>query len=203
MAYVIICVETRRYVLCPQSWTERVEDASRFASQAKAQNFLQYNFPHEYRDTPVSSVEIRDAAQANLSDYNEESAEQTLSDLVATADNLIASYERFSHLPAYYRQQISRYDKETQDLLHLIEQKNEDVVGGFRLYKQLQKVRQNRRGAKDNLSLTELLIRRIYPDGLSIKAEKERWEREREERRYHPRVLTDLFEGMSHHESAS
>ena len=64
----------------------------------------------------------------------------------------------FIALPKFYGGVVRDLDMETVDILHKIEFTNENVVNGFRRYKQLQDVRQRRRKAKDALEISSLLL---------------------------------------------
>jgi len=64
-------------------------------------------------------------------------------------------------LPERYKanhDEIGKLDQETQDLLHLAEFKDLDVRRGFRMYKELQKVRKRRRELKNENELIAPVI---------------------------------------------
>lgn len=52
-----------------------------------------------------------------------------------------------------YSQKMSNVDSKQQDILHYVEFKNVNSVAGFRILKELQKVRRERRGVEDILEL--------------------------------------------------
>lgn len=95
----------------------------------------------------------------------------------------------------FYRREVGICDKETVDILHKIEFSHENVVGGYRLYKQLQDVRLRRRKAKDGIfymvglynSKGELILEKLDK---SLK----KCRHGMDGRIYTPRVLTNLFE---------
>lgn len=61
---------------------------------------------------------------------------------------------RYEHL----EKELKKLDMETQDLLHLMELKDLDLYKGFTTYKDLQRVRQERRKVKDEMELLEPVL---------------------------------------------
>lgn len=71
--------------------------------------------------------------------------------------NLISEIDRvgdlFRKVLDKYSKNFSNADKKQQDLLHYIEFKNFSSVAGYRIIKELKKVRKERRTAEDNVDL--------------------------------------------------
>ena len=67
----------------------------------------------------------------------------------------------YVNLPRRYEQleqELKKLDMETQDLLHLMELKNLNLYQGFMTYKDLQRVRQERRKVKDEMEMLEPVL---------------------------------------------
>lgn len=58
-------------------------------------------------------------------------------------------------------EEIRKLELETQDLLHLIEFKDLDIQRGFRIYKELQSVRQRRRELKEENELLQPVVKTL------------------------------------------
>ena len=110
-------------------------------------------------------------------------------------NTILAETERLVALPQYYGKLVRDLDLETQDVLHKIEFTNENVVSGFKRYKQLQDVRQRRRKAKDSLEFATLILSSgLLTSMKTLREEIDKMKSEMESRKYKPRVLTELFE---------
>ena len=69
--------------------------------------------------------------------------------------------EVYVNLPRRYEQlekDLKKLDMETQDLLHLMELKDLNLHRGFMAYKDLQRVRQERRKVKDEMEMHEPIL---------------------------------------------
>jgi len=69
--------------------------------------------------------------------------------------------EVYVNAPRRYEQlekDLKKLDIETQDLLHLMELRDLDLYKGFTTYKDLQRVRQERRKVKDEMELLEPVL---------------------------------------------
>lgn len=64
-------------------------------------------------------------------------------------------YVNFPKLVGQLEEDLKRLDAETQDLLHLAELTQLSASKGYDLYKEIQKVRQERRKVKDQLEMLE------------------------------------------------
>ena len=67
----------------------------------------------------------------------------------------------YVNAPRRYEQlekDLKKLDMETQDLLHLMELKDLNLYLGFKAYKDLQRVRQERRKVKDEMDLLEPIL---------------------------------------------
>lgn len=133
-----------------------------------------------------------------------EVAAQELESLKIFVDSMLAVSSLFIELPKYYGSVVRELDLETQDILHKIEFTNENVVNGFKRYKQLQDVRRRRREAKDALELVSLLLSSGLLTSLkTLKTEMEKLEKYLTERKYNPRIIPDIFEDMEEQEDES
>lgn len=182
-------------------WATILKNATKFQTIEKATNFSEQNFPGMYKDIPVAETVIlsTDNLTQEYQDRNEDlSAEEAISLLGEFQEfyNIVfENTERFKCLPIYFGQQIKRCDLETLDLLHTIELTNENVVAGFRRYKQLQEIRQRRRIAKDALEISSLLLSSgLLPAMKQIKLGLEEIEQWKETRTYSPRIHEGIFD---------
>ena len=72
---------------------------------------------------------------------------------------------------------------------------NENVINGFKRYKQMQEVRQRRREAKDALEFASLIISSgLLPCLRKLKTDSADLKEFGETREYKPRVLTSMFD---------
>lgn len=111
----------------------------------------------------------------------------------------------FSDLPKRLSQNnedLDICDKETQDLLHVIELTSFDVVRGYKLSKEMNVVRNRRRKIKDEMDLLEPLVTVInkYPNlsnELSrVLGDIRKIKKRNETRTYKMRVREDLKEAI-------
>lgn len=58
-------------------------------------------------------------------------------------------------------EELTKLDLEAQDLLHLIEFKNLDVQRGYKVYKELQKIKQRRRELKNENELLQPVVKTL------------------------------------------
>ena len=87
----------------------------------------------------------------------------------------------------------SNVDKEITDLQHYIEQRNLNACDGYKAYKQLQGILIRRRAIKDE----QLIVSIIEDCKMEPKSIEDTIKRIHgmDDRKYRPRVLTELFEG--------
>lgn len=75
---------------------------------------------------------------------------EDINNLIEDLDNVKKLYKKILD---EYSQKMSNVDSKQQDILHYVEFKNVNSVAGFRILKELQKVRRERRGVEDVLEL--------------------------------------------------
>lgn len=75
---------------------------------------------------------------------------EDINNLIEDLDNVKKLYKKILD---EYSQKMSNVDSKQQDILHYVEFKNVNSVAGFRILKELQKVRRERRGIEDILEL--------------------------------------------------
>lgn len=207
MPYVIFYPATSKYVKHGGTWAVNLKNASKFQSLEKVQNYMTNNFPFVFKGVPVDAVEILDTnnlTQGMMQDFappptqdffTVETAAEEMKNLKEFFDVMLEAASKFVALPSFYGNLVKTLDMETQDILHKIEFTNENVVNGFKRYKQLQDVRQRRREAKDALEMSSLLLSTGLLTSLkSMQVEIVKLERYMDKRDYTPRVLTELFD---------
>jgi len=206
MAYIIYHMQTSRYVKHPNGWTPYLKNASKFTTEEKVRNFMENNFQHQYKGVSPTSVQIlntNDLTQEMQQTFNTdtlphltmETASEELNNMKIFVDTMLQTAHLFVALPKFYGDLMRTLDMETQDILHKIEFTNENVVNGYKRYKQLQDVRIRRRDAKDSLELASLVVSsgllkslKELSDGIKV------IEEYKEKRAYTPRVLPELFD---------
>lgn len=205
MAFVIFNSKTNKYVKHPKNWTESFNKATKFETWEKVNNYLTNNFPSDYKGTPIEDVEAIDTDALLSTVYkdevipcaallDEEAAQAELTKLHDLLALVSASAQNFASLPNYFSKQIKDCDMETLDVLHKIELANVNVVGGFRLYKQLQEIRRRRRNAKDAMEVCSLLLSTGLIKSFSeVKKGLAELEKETAERTYSPRIRKEMF----------
>lgn len=201
MAFVIYHPVKQRFLkYATSSWVTTLKSATKFATAEKLENFMQNNYRFTYKD--VSPEELLFLDTANLTNgftttvaFDAESAQAEFEWLQNTLSMVLAETEKLVALPQYYGTLVRDLDLETQDVLHKIEFTNENVVSGFKRYKQLQDVRQRRRKAKDNLEFATLVLSSgLLTSMKTLREEMDKLQFEMENRKYKPRVLQELFD---------
>lgn len=188
MAYVIFNMRTGAYAQDKhKSWVPTVAEASKFHTMATVNNYMNNHFIHIFKEVPREDVKIVDA---DCIGFTEESAAIELENCLTFFREAQEIAKKLSILSKYYSHINSLTDMESQDLLHKIEFCNENVVDGYRLYKQLQHVRQRRRTAKNGFELANDLNKSL---GNTI-ARMNTILRDQNSRKYNPRVLVELFD---------
>ena len=89
-----------------------------------------------------------------------------------------------------YSKQLSRFDLETQDILHHIEHANFNAVQGYLLAKQLKDIRIKRRAVKQHQEMLQVLISNLK--GVSFERIDKKLQNKRQQQlssKYTPRVL--------------
>lgn len=197
MQYIIFHNQTSQFVHRDGVWVESICDATKFATIAKAKAFMDCDYDRISEGHPRSELSIynvMDFKQRSSDYYTAEEAAAQLQSLIQFYKSTLETAKEFRKLHDYYNRIQSRTDKETNDFLHKIEFANENVVNGFKIYKQLQEVRQRRREAKDALDFYDIL----ETSGLLKSLEKavaslEKLQREQDKRDYAPRIRAELF----------
>lgn len=204
MSYVISHLQNGSYVKLKSgkgSWSTLLKNATKFKTLENATNFIDNNFSGTYPATNVVDVKILNVE--NLTEeysidgieFTEETAKQTLEDMISFYDQIVENTNKFLFLPGYFGGIVKQCDMETLDILHKVEFTNENVVNGFKRYKQMQEVRQRRRVAKDSLEFASLIV----SSGLlaclkKLKTDIAELKEFGETREYRPRVLTSMFD---------
>lgn len=188
MAYVIFNLRTGAYAQDKEkSWVPTVAEASKFHTMLTANNYMNNQFIRIFKEVPREDVQIIDT---DCLGFTEESAASELESCLAFFHEAQEITKRISVLRDYYSHLNSVTDMESQDILHKIEFCNENVVNGYRLYKQLQSVRQRRRTAKNGFEITSNLAKYLTRTIASIDKILEI----QKSRVYKPRVLIELFD---------
>lgn len=113
-------------------------------------------------------------------------------------NNIVSSYEELQNEIQENRIKLSNTDKEICDILHEIELTSFNACEGWKMAKEIQRLRQERRIFKDNeenFTLINSSIGHLKRSVSSFKKELKRVELKQEEnihRKYTPRIRTDL-----------
>lgn len=204
MAFVIVNSINNNYVRTTpkkNSWTPLLKNATKFMTSDKAHNFLTHNFRSAFPDVAESDAKVIDVSdiagdfcQENIS-FTDATARETFLDMMSFFEEAAEKTKRYAALSRYYGGVVKRCDLETLDMLHAIEFTNENVVNGFKRYKQMQIIRQRRREAKDSLEYTSLLLStgllECMQDLTQCVSELKNFEETRE---YKPRTAIGLFD---------
>lgn len=183
------------------SWATLLKNATKFTTLEKATNFMDNNFPGLYPSNDIVEVKIlnvddlTEVYDVKEYDYSEDEAKDLLEKMISFYGSITEETDKFISLPKYYGNVVKQCDLETLDVLHKIEFTNENVVNGFKRYKQLQDIRLRRRVAKDALEFSSLLV----SSGLLACLKKLRTDIDElkefgETREYRPRILTSMFD---------
>lgn len=204
MSYVISHLQNGSYVKLKSgkgSWSTLLKNATKFKTLENATNFIDNNFSGTYPATNVVDVKILNVENLTEeysidgAEFTEDTAKQTLEDMISFYDQIVENTNKFLFLPGYFGGIVKQCDMETLDILHKVEFTNENVVNGFKRYKQMQEVRQRRRVAKDSLEFASLIV----SSGLlaclkKLKTDIAELKEFGETREYRPRVLTSMFD---------
>lgn len=204
MAFVIVNSINNNYVRTTpkkNSWTPLLKNATKFMTSDKAHNFLTHNFRSAFPDVAESDAKVIDVSdiagdfcQENIC-FTDATARETFLDMMSFFEEAAEKTKRYAALSRYYGGVVKRCDLETLDMLHAIEFTNENVVNGFKRYKQMQIIRQRRREAKDSLEYTSLLLStgllECMQDLTQCVSELKNFEETRE---YKPRTAIGLFD---------
>ena len=111
-------------------------------------------------------------------------------------DSIKQGYEELRDLCSHldeYEQKVTDLTYERQDLLHMAEMENLNVCEGFKLYKRIQKVSQERREYKNKIKLIQALehasMRDLISGNLLMQA------KDIDDQLYKPRILKEEFKG--------
>lgn len=204
MSYVISHCTSGGYVKCrggKGSWSTLLKNATKFITLDKATNFMDNNFSGMF--PTVSPTEVKILNTDNLaeeysgdgSEFTPETAKQALDEMIAFYEQIVENTDKFLFLPGYFGGIVKQCDMETLDILHKMEFTNENVINGFKRYKQMQEVRQRRREAKDALEFASLIVSSgLLPCLRKLKTDIADLKEFGETREYKPRVLTSMFD---------
>lgn len=111
-------------------------------------------------------------------------------------DSIKQGYEELRDLCSHldeYEQKVTDLTYERQDLLHMAEMENLNVCEGFKLYKRIQKVSQERREYKNKIKLIQALehasMKDLISGNLLMQA------KDIDDQLYKPRILKEEFKG--------
>lgn len=210
MAYVISHCQNGGYVRLKSGkggWATLLKNATKFQTLDNATNFIDNNFSGIYPTANVSDIKILNMENlaeeycADGTQFTEETAKQVLEDMIAFYDQIVENTDKFCFLPGYFGGIVKQCDLETLDILHKVEFTNENVVNGFKRYKQMQEVRQRRRVAKDSLEFASLIISSGLLSCLKkLKTDIAELKEFGETREYRPRILTSMFDEVEEEE---
>lgn len=183
------------------TWATLLKNATKFKTLDDASIFIEQRFSFLYPGFEKANIKII-CAENILEEYgvvgedlNEESAAEMLQEMITFFEDLVKTTDKFISLPGYYGKAVKQCDMETLDILHKIEFTNENVVNGFKLYKQLQDVRLRRRKAKDALEFSVLISSSgLISDLKQIASDIHTLKESEENRKYKPRALPGLFD---------
>lgn len=178
-----------KYILTPS-----IAKAIKFSSMEKANNIICSSLPESIRN---KKIEIKSFSKENpLSDNDEVSyVPFDIEEMKAGISTLEGQMNVIKGNKQYWLNQLSEVDKELSDIEHYIEFTKFSASEGYNLAKSIKECRQRRREIKNNLELISILnlgccnmisngtlLNRI--NGLNDK-------------KYTPRVLTELFTGVA------
>ena len=83
---------------------------------------------------------------------------EDISNLISNIRNI---EEEYTKVLDKYAEDVSVADKKQEDILHYLEFNNLNTVAAYRLVKELQEVREERRKAKDNIDLLNRISLRL------------------------------------------
>lgn len=147
MEYVI----TDGYVFLQQD-TSKANEPFLWKSKEAAENFLYALLISKKKKDSVTHFEVLPFEEPFLESTSEIENLDSLS-LLKEAETLV---QNLSKRAIHLRNQLSKTDKEINDLIHYIEfSSNQNVVNGYKLYKKLKDLRLTRRKIKDELLVIE------------------------------------------------
>lgn len=216
MEYVIYYPQAKKYLRLDGKvkaiWEDDLRQAHRFSDSQKVNNFMRSNFKSAVaglvnrEDVEIMSFEVA-AQRSDMPTLEPQHNEATLTEAEATQyldalpEMMAQMYQTGNIMRAlmgYYAEQISVADKAQEDLLHKVEFSHANVVDGYRIYKDLQTVRQRRRQCKDICDM----LGTVHKSGtisslINLQNAMKRYQEHIENRTYTPRVLLDLFTTIS------
>lgn len=157
-----------------------INNAFKWKRELKARNVLEHC-------SNANGFEIVDTLELETCS---EDFDTSIDDLISSIKSVYKNYVTDSRVN-YLEQKISKLDLEIVDIQHAIEFNIVNVVGGYKYYKLMHDVLNERREAKDELQKIMLLKSMFSPSQAknlvsSIEGINDK--------RYTPRVLRDLFE---------
>lgn len=183
------------------SWVADTLNARKFKDEQEASDFLErFKNDATLHGVPLVDLVITSAdGEVLVSNhgFSKEDADTYLQQLPNDISDLCGIASNVNMLLNYYGKVLKQTDLETIDLLHKVEICNLGVVDGYKLYKQMQEVRKRRRVAKDSYEQINLLVESGLVSSLeSLQKKSQEFATNLVRRKYKPRVLDGLFDGI-------
>ena len=204
--FIIVNEKTGQYLALNRKnaalWGE-LDEAHRFDDKTKAENYMDnnlYNATHGAvckSDCKIVSVN----AMRSIPPITPEEATELASTLEERLKQMYETGQIIRSLFDYHLVQTQRADRALEDLMHKIEFSDANVVGGYRMYKAMQELRQRRRQHKNACTI----LGSIGASGLLDKLDKIERNLPKTETglgkcQYEPRVSAELFQAGSNAE---
>lgn len=183
------------YLMSDTKLTSHINEAKKYLTIALAEKARQSMKKTFKKIGTWIIIEYTETTQKREGDTTSLTKEETSSkietdnnpELFKLAENIFDSYKKMLAYQMSLRAIVSEKDKETQDVLHFIEFYDLDAYNGYLIYKRLQKIRLERRKAKDEIARVDHFLNMNYKSTKQIKENKNK------DKSYTPKVLTDLF----------
>lgn len=174
-----------------------VEQAQKFQTADKAFSFVLHSCAKQRNEISIidldtgNEINAGDVVGAPVTTMTKEEAEKTYADLLAAVEQLGKIAEQIPSLKAYYANIQGEQDRAQEDILHKLEFSSSGNIMFVKLGRMLKECRLKRREAKNRL---------FYLGNISMAIPGELLKQHMttlkglENRKYEPRVLTELFE---------
>ena len=183
MGYYI--VKNGEYLTKNLKFSSTKEHGLLFDTKEDAEIFINfYNSTKEPNVTFKKDISDIDFNNIDISDICDRETKDILNEIDVISKKLILYSSCLSD-------DLSMLDQKINDIYHFIEFSNLNAVDGYKIYKKLQETLKQRRYTKNKLSDINNLISLINYS--KIKDIKEQIELN-ENKKYNPRILTELFE---------
>lgn len=174
-----------------------MEQAQKFQTADKAFSFMLHSCAKQRNEISIvdlntgNEINAGDVVGAPVTTMTKEEAEKTYTNLLAAVEQLGKVAEQIPSLKAYYANVQCEQDKVQEDILHKMEFSSSGNIMFVKLGRMLKECRLKRREAKNRL---------LYLGNISMAIPGELLKQHTatlkglENRKYEPRVLTELFE---------